>query len=213
MVHRYFGSGSLATPRLSVSLQAPSPSAHDAVAPPKFFEGAKLAFPIRVLASRKETSHMAKFTTKALLLLSLLITSIALLPGAARAQVPGPHPAYLHALSDLRMARAYLSEGWQWEPVRHDDDHAVAEIDAAIREIKHAAIDDGKQLGDHPPIDVHLGWQDRFARAKELLRKTYHDLDQAEDVPEARGLRNRALQHVIEANNTVDHAWRTARWQ
>jgi hypothetical protein len=156
---------------------------------------------------------MAKLTIKSLLLLSLLLCSVILLPGAAQAQVPGPHPAYLHALSDLRMARAYLSEGWQWEPVRRDDDHAVGEIDAAIREIKHAAIDDGKQLGDHPPIDVNLGWHDRFARANELLARAHHDLDRAEDVPQARGLRDRAIMHIDEAHNTVDRAWRTARWQ
>jgi hypothetical protein len=131
---------------------------------------------------------------KPMLLLSVLFASIALLPAAASAQqVPGPHPAYLHALSDLRMARAYLNEGWGWEGVRREDDHAVAEIDAAIREIKHAAIDDGKNPQDHPPIDRHLGWHDRFARA--------------------RGLRNRAIIHIDEAHNTVDRAWRTAHWQ
>jgi hypothetical protein len=157
---------------------------------------------------------MAKLAVKPLLLLSLLFASIALLPAAASAQqVPGPHPAYLHALSDLRMARAYLSEGWQWPPVQREDDHAVGEIDAAIREIKHAAIDDGKNPQDHPPIDAHLGWHDRFARANELLGRAHHDLDHAEDVPEARGLRDRAIMHIDEAHNTVDRAWRTAHWE
>jgi hypothetical protein len=156
---------------------------------------------------------MFKITTKSLLLLSLLVGTAALLPTGAQAQVPGPHPAYLHALSDLRMARAYLNDGWAWEAVRRDDNHAVGEIDAAIREIKHAAIDDGKNLGDHPPVDVHLGWRDRFARANELLDRAHHDLDHAEDVPEARGLRDRAIIHIDEAHNTVDRAWRTAQWQ
>jgi hypothetical protein len=157
---------------------------------------------------------MARFMTKSLLLLTLLSVSIALLPAAAQAQqVPGPHPAYLHALSDLRMARAYLSEGWGWDAVRREDDHAVAEIDAAIREIRHAAIDDGKDLRDHPPIEARLGWRDRFARANELLARAHHDLDHAEDVPQARGLRDRALMHIDEAHNTVDRAWRTARWE
>jgi hypothetical protein len=156
---------------------------------------------------------MARFIPKSLLLLSLLTASIALLPASARAQVPGPHPAYLHALNDLRMARALLSEGWGWEPVRREDEHAVAEIDAAIREIKHAAIDDGKDVRDHPPIDSHLGWHDRFARANELLARAHHDLEHAEDVPQSRGLRDRALLHIDEAHNTVDRAWRTAHWQ
>lgn len=156
---------------------------------------------------------MFKITTKSLLLLSLIAGAAALLPMGAQAQVPGPHPAYLHALSDLRMARAYLHDGWAWEPVRRDDNHAIGEIDAAIREIKHAAIDDGKNIDDHPAIDAHLGPRDRFARANELLNRAHHDLDHAEDVPEARGLRDRALIHIDEAHNTVDQAWRTAQWQ
>jgi hypothetical protein len=163
--------------------------------------------------SRKEESLMSKKLTQSLLLLSIFAGAAALLPRSARAQVPGPHPAYLHALSDLRMARAYLSEGWGYEAVRRDDDHAVEQIDAAIHDIKQAAIDDGKNLNDHPTIDAHLGWHDRFARANELLARAHHDLDHAEDVPEARGLRDRAIGHIDEAHNTVDHAWRTAQWQ
>src|SRR6201986_2805951 len=126
---------------------------------------------------------MSRNLTKSLFLLSLLAGAVALLPRGAQAQVPGPHPAYLHALSDLRMARAYLNEGgWNWDAVRRDDEHAVQEIDAAIREIKHAAIDDGKNPGDHGPIDVHAGWRDRFARANQLLAAAHHDLEHAEDV-------------------------------
>jgi len=156
---------------------------------------------------------MARFTMKSLLLLTLLSVSAALMPGSAHAQVPGPHPAYLHALSDLRMARSFLNDGWAWEPVRREDHHAIEEIDKAIGEIKHAAIDDGKNLEDHPPIDTRLGWHDRFARANELLARAHRDLDHAEDVPQARGLRDRAILHIDEAHNTVDRAWRTAHWQ
>jgi hypothetical protein len=131
----------------------------------------------------------------------------------SQAQVPGPHPAYLHALSDLRAARAYLGEGWQWEPVRREDDHAIREIDAAIARIKQAAIDDGKPLSDHPRIDAHLTPQNRFAKANELLYAAHQDLDHAEDVPQSRGLRNDALRHIDEAHHIVDEAVRTARWQ
>ena len=60
----------------------------------------------------------------------------------------GTSPAYLHALSDLRAARHYLNDGWAWEPVRHDDNAAIRQIDAAINEIKQASIDDGKGLND-----------------------------------------------------------------
>ena len=62
-------------------------------------------------------------------------------PMAMQAEVPGPHPAYLHALSDLRLARHYLNDGWAWAPVKHDDDAAIREIDSAIGEIKKAGYD------------------------------------------------------------------------
>jgi len=127
-------------------------------------------------------------------------------------QVPGPHPAYLHALSDLRAARHYLHDGWAFGPVRHDDDAAIGQIDAAINEIKIAAIDDGKGLNDPFPIDRGLSPHDRFRKANELLAAAHHDLDRAEDVPQSRGLRNRALIHIDQAHQIVDNAWRTAHW-
>jgi hypothetical protein len=127
-------------------------------------------------------------------------------------QVAGPHPAYLHALSDLRAARHYLNDGWAWEQVRRDDDAAVREIDASIREIKKAAIDDGKGDSDPFPIDRSLSPHDRFRKANELLASAHNDLAKAEDVPESRGLRDRAIGHVDHAHQIVDAAERTAHW-
>jgi hypothetical protein len=144
----------------------------------------------------------------------LLVGIAAAAPLATQAQeVRGPHPAYLHALSDLRAARHYLHDGWAWEPVRRDDDAAIREIDAAIREIKAAAIDDGKGVNDPYPIDRHLSPHDRFRKANELLAAAHGDLAKAEDVPQARGLRDRAIGHVDEAHRIVDNAWRTAHWE
>src|ERR1700733_12075903 len=117
--------------------------------------------------------------------LALLLAALATAaPFAAQAQqVPGPHPAYLHALSDLRAARHYLNDGWAWEAVRHDDNAAIREIDAAIDEIKRASIDDGKGLNDPYRIDTHLSAHDRFRKANELLWSAHNDLTRAEDVP------------------------------
>ncbi len=128
-------------------------------------------------------------------------------------QVPGPHPAYIHALSDLRAARHYLNDGWAWEPVRAEDNKAIREIDAAINEIKMASIDDGKNINDHFPMDAHLTPQNRFAKANELLFAAHQDLFKAEDVPQSRGLRDRALMHIDKAHQTVDQAVRTSHWQ
>jgi len=134
-------------------------------------------------------------------------------PLAVHAQpVRGPHPAYLHALSDLRAARHYLNDGWAWEAVRRDDNAAIREIDAAIDEIKRASIDDGKGVNDPFPIDRHMSPHDRFRKANELLAAAHRDLDHAEDVPQSRGLRDRAIGHIDEAHRIVDNAWRTAHW-
>ena len=134
-------------------------------------------------------------------------------PMTMQAQVPGPHPAYLHALSDLRAARHYLHDDWTYGAVQHDDNAAIHEIDAAINEIKKASIDDGKGDGDPFPIDRHLSPHDRFRKANELLASAHHDLDRAEDVPSSRGLRDRALGHIDRAHQIVDHAWQAAHWQ
>ena len=134
-------------------------------------------------------------------------------PMTMQADVPGPHPAYLHALSDLRAARHYLSDGWAWAPVKHDDDAAIREIDAAISEIKKASIDDGKGLNDPFRVDVHLSPHDRFRKANELLWSAHNDLSKAEDVPQARGLRDRAIGHVDHAHQIVDNAQQTAHWE
>jgi hypothetical protein len=134
-------------------------------------------------------------------------------PMAMQAEVPGPHPAYLHALSDLRAARHYLNDGWAWAPVKHDDDVAIREIDAAINELKQASIDDGKGLNDPFRIDSHLSPHDRFKKANELLWSAHNDIARAEDVPQARGLRDRASMHIDRAHEVVDKAQQTAHWE
>jgi hypothetical protein len=146
-------------------------------------------------------------------MLAAAALTAAVSPVTTQAQVPGPHPAYLHALGDLRAARHYLHDGWAWGPVRHDDDAAIHEIDAAISEIKRASIDDGKGDNDPFPIDTGLSPHDRFRKANELLAAAHHDLDRAEDIPYSRDLRNRALGHIDAAHQIVDSAWRTAHWE
>jgi hypothetical protein len=147
-----------------------------------------------------------------ILLVGAMFATAGSMPMQAQ-QVPGPHPHYLHALSDLRAARHYLHDDWSWGPVRHDDDEAIRQIDAAIHEIKKAAIDDGKGDNDPFSIDTHLSPHNRFRKALDLLRAAKDDLSHAEDVPEARGLRDRSIGHVDAAVQIVDNAWRTAHWE
>ncbi len=143
-----------------------------------------------------------------------LALAAGLLPTTLTAQqVPGPHPAYLHALSDLRAARHYLHDNWAWSPVKRDDDAAIREIEGAIGEIKAAALDDGKGLDDPFPIDTQLSPHDRFRKADELLYSAHNDLMHAEDVPASRGLRDRALKRIDRAHDIVKKAEGTAKWE
>ncbi len=112
---------------------------------------------------------------------------------------PAAHPAYLHALSDLRTARALLQRPARDAEVKWDENRAIGRLDAAIREIKDAAIDDGKPLEDHPPVDARLRHRDRIRSAIELMDKAARDIEEREDNGFARGLRGRAVGHIREA--------------
>src|ERR1700749_4400127 len=87
-------------------------------------------------------------------------------------QLPGQPPAYLHALTDLRTARWLLYRQPGDARVSADEDAAIREIDAAIGELKRAAIDDGKPLEDHPQVDVNEHGS-RLLRAIETLKRAH----------------------------------------
>jgi hypothetical protein len=115
------------------------------------------------------------------------------------------HPAYLHALTDLRAARANLQRPDGGE-LRDQEKKAIHEIDDAIAEIKKASIEDGKDLNDHPPVDAHLEWGGRLRRAAELLDKAHNDISREEDNGFAQGLQQRALDHIDKAHHHVKEA-------
>jgi hypothetical protein len=128
------------------------------------------------------------------------------LPFAANADVPGKHPAYLHALSDLRAARWMVQHRPGDAAVSSHEDVAIREIDAAIGEIKRAAIDDGKNIEDHPSVDVAPNRPGRLHKALELLHKVHRDVAREEDDPLTRGLRERAIGHIDAAIHATDRA-------
>lgn len=125
----------------------------------------------------------------------MALTSLAV---AARAEVPGRHPAYLHALSDLRYARALLDRPEEWR-VAQDQHEAIVHIDHAIEELRRASWDDHKNVGDHPPIDAHWLRRRRISRAIEVLNRAQRDIEHEEDNPAAREWRNHAIHAIREA--------------
>jgi hypothetical protein len=119
--------------------------------------------------------------------------------GNAFAEQPGKHPALLHALSDLRFARANLERRGGDAQAKWDESQAIGDIDGAIRKIKDAAIDDGKNLADHPPVDASLARGGRLHHALEALEAAHHDVGKEEDDAFAQGLKKRALQDIDSA--------------
>lgn len=133
---------------------------------------------------------------KRIKMLILAGASLLAMSSASFADLPGKHPAYLHALSDLRAARWLLEHRPGDAAVSGHEDLAIQNIDAAIGELKRASIDDGKDLRDHPAIDVPNDHPGRLHRAAELLRQAHSDVNREEDDPAAHGLKHRALEHV-----------------
>jgi len=144
---------------------------------------------------------------KSMAMLSGLLLLL-VLPLAASADLPGKHPYYLHALSDLRAARWMLEHRPGDAAVSAQEDVAIAEIDKTIGEIRKAAIDDGKDIHDHPQVDLPTDHPGRLHKSLELLRKVHSDIDREEDDPMTRGLKDRAVHHLDEAIRANEHAIR-----
>jgi hypothetical protein len=127
---------------------------------------------------------------------ALALSGLVLLAPATSAHAQ--EPAYLHALSDLRSARAYL---------QYDDRpdhaglraHAIEQIDKAIKDVKIAAVDDGKSTWHTPPPQSggSEGWP--IHSAYKLLNEAKEDVSRGHDQPANQGLRERASQHISEA--------------
>jgi len=140
--------------------------------------------------------------------LALLLAAV--MPIAAHADMPGQHPAYLHALTDLRDARWNLEHRPGDEAVRENEDFAVMEIDKAIGEVKKAAFYDGKDVWDKPHEDAKLNNSGRLHHAVELLKKAEQDVSREEDNPQTQGLQMRVINHIHEATHAAERALHAA---
>ena len=130
-----------------------------------------------------------------------------LLSTLAMAQMPGRHPHYIHALSDLRAAQ------WQIDHRRPEDgeireDELVAsdEVAAAIHSTSSAASADGKDLGWNPPPDAPAAYDGRLHAAIDLLRAARTDLALPEDDPMALRQQKLAILRVDAALHAAQRA-------
>jgi hypothetical protein len=83
---------------------------------------------------------------------------------------------------------------------------AISEIDRSIAELKRAALDDGKNIHNHPGGDLPNDYRGRLHKAADLLRTARADMTREEDNPNALGLRDRAIGHVDAALHATELA-------
>jgi hypothetical protein len=121
---------------------------------------------------------------------------------------PAHHPAYLHALTDLRDARWNLEHRPGDAAVSTQEDVAIVETDRAINDARAAAMEDGKNVYQHPPEDARIDRRGRLHHAAELLRKARQDVAQGESNPQTVELRNRVIGHIDAALQATDRAIR-----
>jgi hypothetical protein len=142
----------------------------------------------------------------AVLLATSLIGGQALAqPGYGPPPGYGAHPGYLHALSDLRAARWCLTHQPGDPRVFMGEDVAFNEVNAAINDIQAASINDGKNINDHPPVDVGQHGS-KLLRALEFLKQARADVAQEEDNPFAQQLRRRSIAHLDRAIRAAEQA-------
>jgi len=83
--------------------------------------------------------------------------------------------------------------------VSANEEVAIAEINEAIGAIKHAAVDDGKNIEEHPSVDSPPDKRGRLHKALQLMTKVRADVAREEADPVTRGLRDRAVVHIAAA--------------
>ena len=136
-------------------------------------------------------------------LCGLLLAILAIGTQVLFAETAGDHPAYVHALADLRDAHAWLAKpeenprkiGYQMK--------ALADIEAAIAQITGAAIHDGKKPGDSGRINTDLPRIERLNRALARLNHAWQEINDREDSKFARGLQTKALRHIDLARGMI----------
>jgi hypothetical protein len=121
----------------------------------------------------------------------------------AHADVGGAHPGYLHALSDLRLARWLVTGQSSNALIGVHDRAAYQQIEQAIQDLKAVAVDDGRDINYHPAVDVPTDRHGRLETALKALYRAHHDMDSEEQNHPILNLRHTAAAHIDQAINSV----------
>jgi len=132
--------------------------------------------------------------------------ALALAAPLAHADWAGEHPAYAHALADLREARFQIAHRHGDAAMSRNEAAALDAIDRAIDDAKHAAWTDGKDLDNHVAPDVDVDERGRLHAAVGLLRQAEQNVNQQEDNRSARDDRERVLHDIDFALDATQRA-------
>jgi hypothetical protein len=133
-----------------------------------------------------------------------------MLPIAAHAQWWSQHPGYMRCINDLHTAAWLIEHRDPGDRAQADEERrALDTIGGTVRELEAAASADGMRFPDRPP--PNFVWPDRHGRlqqALQLLHRAHDEISAEEDNPAARGLRDRASLHIVDAARWTEAAAR-----
>ncbi|MGD0832020.1 MAG: hypothetical protein ABR907_13840 [Terracidiphilus sp.] len=132
-------------------------------------------------------------TVRTLVLAAFTALTLVLLVSATPARAQAPR--YLHALSDLRTARAFLLMDGR-PAFRGDRDLAVQELERAIKEMQEVVIDDGRNPWHTPPPQSEGNPISPIRQAIRMMNEAVGDVEQGRDDPRTAGLQARSIQHI-----------------
>jgi hypothetical protein len=127
-------------------------------------------------------------------------------PTQVDAQAPGPHPHYLHAIRNLREARAKLDYPFKEGLHREIAASAKPLIDEAIGDLKKASRLDEKDLGAVPRPNFNLPENGTFHNISDLLAQAAKDVGGPEADPIAIPMRDHAAARINQALAQVNKA-------
>jgi hypothetical protein len=134
-----------------------------------------------------------------------IVLCVLLLAGVSThvdAQIPGPHPEYLHAIRNLRQARELLHTNFGEPKHIAAASAALPEINAAISDLKSASHIDEKNLEAVPPFKS-MPPEGRFHEVMSLLNSAHDDAKKPESDPVAKHFKDQALVHIDKARDAV----------
>jgi len=131
------------------------------------------------------------------------VLSLLLGTGGLYAQGSEKHPAYLQALSNLKLARALLEKTPSTQKLDGKEAAALAEIDATIGDLNKASVVGGKPALSPRVSDAKLDRTKRFREALKLLAMARKEIKEEKTEP-ATGLKVRSEKHLKKASRLVD---------